>query len=561
MQSADPDLQRQPCSRGTEHVDCKCYRQDLSIPCTRHNIAGQFYHPERTVDRRVFVGDLTRAAALCAVVPNVWRVTSRPRLADDPFTLGVAAGDPTSASCMIWTRLAPRPLEAEGGMDGQRVVVSWEVADDEAFQRSVKKGRATAAPELSYSVHVDVDGLAPGRWYFYRFTVGTAVSPIGRLRTAPAAGAVAPLSMAVASCQHYEQGLFTAYEHMVREELDLVMHLGDYIYEYAAIPGRVRAHVGLEIRTLDDYRRRYALYKMDPALKAMHARCPWLVTWDDHEVDNNYAGLIGENEMESEEQMRTRRAAAYQAWWEHQPVRLPRAKSWTDLSITRSVEWGGLARFWMMDERQFRSDQACGDGTQVTPCGDWADPSRTMLGGAQESWIDSGLRNSRSRWQVLGNQLMLAPFDSREGPEQGVSMDQWSGYPAARGRMIKSIASHAPNRTVIFSGDIHSSWVNEIRPDFSRPEQPSVAAEFVGTSITSGGDGSEATALATPARQSENPHMKWQHNRRGYMKCALDADSCAVDYRTVAYVSKPGAPIDTPTRWRLEHGKAGITRL
>ena len=265
------------------------------------------------MDRRLFLTDLSRYAALAAVVPNVWRVTTRPRFADDPFQLGVASGDPTPTGGVLWTRLAPRPFEPDGGMDGLRAVVSWEVADDAQFTKIVQKGRATAAPELSFSVHVDVDGLQPDRWYFYRFMAGEAVSDVGRFRTAPAAGAKTPLAFAFASCQRWDQGLFTAYAHFAQEEIDLAVHLGDYIYEGASPAAALRAHHGLEIRTLDDYRRRYAQYKSDPHLQAAHARCPWLVTWDDHEVDNNYAGLTGENVMESTEQMRARRAAAYQA--------------------------------------------------------------------------------------------------------------------------------------------------------------------------------------------------------------------------------------------------------
>ena len=218
--------------------------------------------------RRDFLGDLARLAALTAVVPNAWRVTGRPRFADDPFQLGVASGDPTPTGAVIWTRLAPRPLEPDGGMEGPRVAVRWEVAEDEAFATVVARGRATAAPELSFSIHADVAGLRPDRWYWYRFTAGDAVSPVGRLRTTPADGALTPLRLAVASCQHWEMGLFTAYQHMAREELDMVAHLGDYIYEYGQYSNRVRRHAGLEIRTLDDYRRRYAQYKSDPALRA-----------------------------------------------------------------------------------------------------------------------------------------------------------------------------------------------------------------------------------------------------------------------------------------------------
>ena len=510
------------------------------------------------MQRRDFLLDLSRLAALCAVVPNDWRVTGRPRLADDPFTLGVAAGDPTPTGGVLWTKLAPRPLEPDGGMNGQRVAVTWELADDESFARIVRQGRATAAPELGYSVHVDVDGLGADRWYFYRFAAAGATSRVGRFRTSPAGGATTRLRLAVASCQHYEQGLYTAYAHMAREELDLVAHLGDYIYEYGAIPGRVRSHNAFEIRTLDDYRRRYALYKSDPALQAAHARCPWIVTWDDHEVDNNYAGSVGENLMESEEQMRARRAAGYQAWWENQPVRVPRTRSWSDLNITRTVDWGSLARFWVMDSRQYRSDQACGDGNREVPCAEWADPSRTVLGEAQERWLSEGLRSSTARWSVLANQIMVAPYDDLAGSAQRVSMDQWSGYPAARARLLQTIARSAPNRTVVLTGDIHTNWVNELRTDFRRAEQPAIAAEFVGTSISSGGDGSGTSVLSTPALRAENPHVRWQQNRRGYMVCTVDANSWTTEFRTVAYVTRPDAPVETPARWRVTRGRAGV---
>ncbi len=512
------------------------------------------------MDRRDFLSDLTRAAAFCAVVPNVWRVTARPRWADDPFTLGVASGDPTTSGGVIWTRLAPRPLEPEGGMSGTRIVVPWEVAEDDKFTKIVAQGRATAAPELSYTLHVNVEGLKPDRWYWYRFTSADAMSPLGRLRTAPLRGSVSPLRLGFHSCQHWEQGYFTALGHMAREDHDLVAFLGDYLYETAGAPDRVRQHVGLEIRTIDDYRRRYAQYRTDADLQAAHAHCPWLVVWDDHEVDNNYAGVHGENGMESEEQMRLRRAAGYQAWWEHQPVRVPRAKSWADLTITRAVDWGSLARFWMLDTRQYRSGQACGGTGQAVPCGDWANPSRTLLGDAQERWVLGGMGTSRSRWQVLANQVMMAPYDSTPGDAVTVSMDQWSGYPVARDRLLKGIAERAPNRTVVLTGDIHSNWVNEIATDFSRPRRPMVAAEFVTTSISSGGDGSAALPPNVKAALAENPHVQWHNRQRGYVSCTINETQWTADYRVVPYVSRPGAPIETASRWIVTNGKAGIQK-
>lgn len=510
------------------------------------------------MDRRLFVTDLARFAALCAVVPNDWRVVHRPRFADDPFTLGVASGDPTPSGAVIWTRLAPRPLEPEGGMEGIRVAVDWQVAADEAFTSVVRRGRATAAPELAYSIHVDVEGLEPDRWYFYRFTTNTAASPIGRLRTAPAADAVRPLRFAVASCQHFETGLFTAYRHMAAEELDLVTHLGDYIYEYGGYEQRVRRHVGLELRSVDDYRRRYAQYKADPLLQAAHARCPWIVTWDDHEVDNNYAGSVGENGMESEEQVRARRAAGYQAWWEHQPVRVPRARSWADLTIRRAIDWGRLARFWVLDTRQYRSDQACGDGTQRVPCGEWADASRSLLGAEQEQWLDRGLAASRTQWQVLAQQVMVAPLDRTVGAGESMSMDTWSGYPAARERLLRTIAERAPGSTVVLTGDIHSHWANELRSRFLAPDGRTVAAEFVATSISSGGDGMDRGV--SDAVLAENPHIRWQNSRRGYLACTVDEHQWRTEYRTVPFVTRPDAPVERAAEFRFVRGGSALER-
>ncbi|MBX7117531.1 MAG: alkaline phosphatase D family protein [Gemmatimonadaceae bacterium] len=510
--------------------------------------------------RRRFLSDLARTAALCAALPSEWRLTWRPRFVDDPFTLGVASGDPWSTGAVLWTRLAPRALEPMGGMDGNRPVLDWEVADDDAFTKVVRRGRYTAAPELGYSVHVEVDGLAADRWYFYRFRSGDATSPVGRVRTTPAAGAMRDLRFAVASCQHYEQGLFTAYQAMAGERCDLVTHLGDYIYEYASRDGAIRRHASKEVVALDDYRGRYAQYKLDPALQSAHAMCPWLVTWDDHEVDNNYAGDAGENLMESVEQMRARRAAGYQAWWEHQPVRVPRARSWADLDIRRTTDWGALARVWMLDTRQYRDDQACGDGTRAVPCGDWDNPSRSLMGAQQEQWLYDGLGASAAHWQVLGQQVMMAPYDSDPADPVRVSMDQWSGYPANRDRLLRVIADRAPNRTVVLTGDIHSSWVNELRAGFDRPDQPVVAAEFVGTSIASGGDGEEIAPQVQRALPG-NPHVKWQNSRRGYYVCDVTPQAWTTEYRTFEYVSRPGAPVRTPTRWRVEHGTPGIARL
>ncbi|HVZ48598.1 MAG TPA: alkaline phosphatase D family protein [Gemmatimonadaceae bacterium] len=513
------------------------------------------------MQRRDFLADLAMYSALCSSVPNIWRVTSRPVLADNPFTLGVASGDPTPTGAVLWTRLAPKPYEPDAGTMGQRITVNWEVAEDEQFGKVVKRGRATAAPELGNSIHVDVDGLEPDHWYFYRFTLQNGSSPVGRLRTTPALTAERPLRFAFVSCQHFEQGYYTAYEHLAREpQLDLVAHLGDYIYEYGPTEGRPRIFSTTEAITLEQYRWRYSQTKMDANLQAAHLVAPWLVTWDDHEVDNNYAGLVGQDVMESEEQMHARRAAAYQAWWEHQPVRVPRAKSWGDLNIIRTMDWGTLAKFHVVDTRQYRSDQACDDGDKDTPCGAWADPARTMMGPAQEQWLDAGLGASRARWQVLANQVQVAPFDHKNGAGENYSMDQWGGYPAALKRLMTTIANRAPNRTVIVTGDIHSNWVNELRTDYKRGDAKTIGAEFVGTSISSGGDGFDEFRTWNDASRAENPHVKWHNARRGYVMNDVGPDAWKASYRVVPFVSKPGAPVQTPAEFVTHHGRPGIER-
>ncbi len=444
-------------------------------------------------------------------------------------------------------------------MDGQRATVRWEVATDDSFSNIVARGSSVASFELGYSVHADVRGLAADRWYWYRFHVGDATSPVGRLRTAPAHDAIAPLSLAFASCQHWEQGYFTAHAHLAQEHPDLVAFLGDYIYEYAG-NDRVRRHHGLEIRTLDDYRRRYAQYKSDADLQAAHAACPWLVVWDDHEVDNNYAGLMGENRMESEEQMRARRAAAYQAWYEHQPVRLPRARSWADIDITRRIRWGRTADLWMLDTRQYRSDQPCNDGTKRVPCGNWSDPSQTVLGERQEQWLLDGVASGDARWQVLAQQIMMAPYNNTPGPDATVSMDQWSGYPVARDRLLAGLADRAPNRTVVLTGDIHTHWANTLHAGFDRPDRPVIGAEFVTTSISSGGDGSPTLPEQAQRTLAQNPQVQWHNRQRGYVSCRITADEWEASYRVVPKVTQRGSDVETPVKWLVQNGKPGMVR-
>ncbi|MEO5923395.1 MAG: alkaline phosphatase D family protein [Bryobacteraceae bacterium] len=499
------------------------------------------------ITRRLF---LLRSAALATTV------YAAPRFTMYPFTLGVMSGDPSPTGFVIWTRLAPDPLN-EGGMPPQPVEVEWAIAEDEMMRKIVKRGKAVASPALAHSVHVEVSGLRSQRPYWYRFKAETESSPIGRAITAPKLGdPQAQLKVAVASCQHWEAGLWTAYDHMLQEHPDLVVHLGDYIYE-GRVGNGVRKHNSAEIVSLADYRNRYALYKSDPSIQRMHAHCPWLVTWDDHEVDNNYAGAVPED-AQTREAFLERRANAYQAYYEHMPLRLTSLPKGTQLQLYRTLPFGSLAQFSVLDTRQYRTDQPCGDKT-IAPCEGVFDPQATILGGEQEAWLKQSLDQSPARWNIVANQVLMARIDRAPGPEEAVSTDQWSGYEACRDRMMRFLAERKPSNPIVITGDIHSSWVSDLKVQWKDEKSPVVGTEFIGTSISSGGDGSEENAQ-TQSWYRENPHLKMYNNRRGYMLLTLDQKQCRADYRTVEYVTRPGAPIRTHSTWMVENGQLGVKK-
>lgn len=508
-------------------------------------------------DRRTFLADLSRLSLAAALTPDVarWRV---PRFAATPFTLGVASGDPTERGVVLWTRLAPDPLNG-GGMPNESVRVRWELAEDDRFARVVQRGTAVAMPEWAHAVHVEVSGLHPGRWYWYRFTAGSEISPVGRTRTMPAAR-VAPdrMRFAFASCQHYEAGYYGAYAHMAGEELDFVAHLGDYIYESDTTPAlRVRPHGSPEPKTLDAYRNRYALYKLDPDLQAAHAAFPWIVTWDDHEVANNYAGLVSADN-EPVERFRLRRAAAYRAYYEHQPLRRASIPKGPDALLYRRLAFGSLGTLHVLDTRQYRSDQACGDGRKA-PCAEWGEDGRTMMGELQERWLQRNLASSSAAWNVLAQQVMMAKFDLLAGSGEMYPMDMWSGYPAARDRLTRFIDERRVRNVVVLTGDIHSNWANDVLRDFRDDRSPAVATEFVGTSISSAGDGSEVWPAFVPLA-GDNPWIKFQNNRRGYVRCEVTRDLWRTDYRVLPYVSKRDAPISTAATFVTQAGRPGVEK-
>ncbi len=477
-----------------------------------------------------------------------------PKFTSDPFSLGVASGDPLPDGVVLWTRLAPDPLNG-GGMPSQAVTVKWEVAADEQMKEIVQRGSAVASPELGHSVHVEVKGLKPARWYWYRFSAGSAASPIGRTRTAPALNAqLANLSFAFASCQHYEAGFFTAYKHMADERLDLVVHLGDYIYEGAPAAGRPRKHNSPEIVSLEDYRNRHALYKSDPNLKLAHAAFPWIVTWDDHEVDNNYANDVPEDKQ-TRAAFLERRAHAYQAYYEHMPLRRSSLPRGSDMRLYRRLRFGDLAEFSVLDTRQYRSDQPCGDGNKPL-CPEALNPQATMMGAEQERWLFDNLSASKTIWNVIAQQVMMARWDSGPGAELRLSMDKWAGYPAELNRFLNFLRERKPSNPIVITGDIHSNWVANLKADFDKPESAIVGTEFVGTSITSGGDGMDMRP-DVERQMGENPHIKFFNGQRGYVRCDVTPKRWQSDYRIVATVTKPDEPISTRASFVVENGKPG----
>ncbi len=514
----------------------------------------------RPLGRRAFIGGSASfaAAALFSSSRLGGAVAAAPVFSAYPFSLGVASGDPTPDGVVLWTKLAPKPLEPGGGMSPEPIEVSWTIAEDEGLSRAVQSGKVVASPQWGHSVHVEVAGLRPDRWYWYQFKAGAELSPKGRTRTFPAADSLPEkLRFAFASCQHYESGLFTAYQHLAREDLDLVVHLGDYIYEGAARDKQVRRHNGPEIFTLDDYRARYALYKSDPALQAAHAMAPWLVTWDDHEVANNYADDIPGKAAPRDEFMR-RRAAAYQAYYEMMPLRRAQLPTGPDLLLYRGLEYGRLARFNVLDTRQYRTDQPQGDGRKP-PSPVLMDPKGTILGNRQRDWLFDHLARSRTDWNILAQQVMMARVDLAPGKEILHSMDQWPGYEFERRRFLNHCLAQKVKNPVVLTGDIHTHWANNLVADFDRPDSAPVGVEFVGTSISSGGDGTQMPK-GREHTLGENPFVKFLNGERGYVRCEVTPTQWRSDYRTVPYVEKPGAPLLTRASFVVESGKPELQR-
>lgn len=512
--------------------------------------------PRPAVPRRAV---LTGAAALAGAA-TVPLLATRGRAVGtfaDPFTLGVASGDPLPDSVVLWTRLAPDPTDP-GSMPSVNVPVEWEIADDERFQRIVATGRTEAVPELGHSVHVEPRGLAPDRWYFYRFRARRHISPIGRTRTAPADDSHRSLRFAAASCQSYVDGYYTAYRHLADEDVDLVAFLGDWIYEDPDswfTGGVVRPQGDYEPMSLEQYRLRHATYRTDPDLQHASAMLPFVPTWDDHEVVNNWAGFTEPaGRPHPTPDIRARWAAAFQAFYEHLPVRRSQMPAGPTAMMYRSLRWGRTAEMTVLDTRQYRDDQACGDFNKPV-CDEWDDPDRTMLGAEQERWLFDRLAKSKALWKVIPQQVPMGQWELDNDPAiRRRSMDTWDGYPAARQRLLNFVAERQIANVGVLSGDVHWHMAHDLTLDMEDPDTRPVAVDFVCTSITSGRDGSDNPTSTLPS----NPHMKYSLNRRGYLRCELDDRTWRTDYRVVPFVTQPDAPLETRTSFVVEAGRPGL---
>ena len=510
--------------------------------------------PRRALNRLALAAALApwqRALALGSATPS-W--------SHDPFTLGVASGQPRPDSVVLWTRLAPQPQEPLGGITQARVDVVCEVFADAGLRQRVWHASLATDAERAYSVHAVPTGLRPGRDYWYRFRSGDALSPVGRTRTAPAeTAAVARLRLALASCQHFEQGHYAAHREIAAEDLDLVLFVGDYIYESTNPRYRIREHRGGVPQTLDEYRLRHAQYKSDADLRAAHAAHPWILTWDDHEVVNDYAG-DRDNRYTDPALFLRRRAAAYRAYFEHLPLRVGPDPATGGLRIHDRHVWGRLAELWTLDCRQYRSPHACpdpvrGGGRIVMGCDELADPSRSMLGAAQERWLAEGLADSTRTWKLIAQATQLSSTGIDTPVGRSTYTEAWDGYPVARQRLLQSILDARRPDVVLLGGDVHMNVAARLRLRPNDPASPVVASEIVTTSISSRGLGASALARI---RESNPDLLHARADERGYTRIDVTPDALDVRFRATPHPAAPDARLQTQARFRIDRGQAEV---
>ncbi|WP_433365351.1 alkaline phosphatase D family protein [Actinoplanes sp. CA-142083] len=527
----------------------------------------------RTVLR---LAGLTAGASVVASAAN-----AQPALAATAlFQHGVASGDPLPGGILLWTRVTPTPESTPASGAGPVVTVDWQVATDSSFAAVVASGSVSTGPDRDHTVKVDVSGLAAATTYWYRFGLSGSWSPTGRTMTAPAADdAITRLRAGVVSCANWEAGYFAAYRHLAaRGDLNIVVHLGDYLYEYGTgefdAGGTVVRKVAPanETITLADYRTRHALYKTDPDLQGLHASVPWVITWDDHEVANDmWSGGAENHTPASEGAFATRVAAARQAYAEWMPVRLA-----TDGHIYRRFRYGNLFELSMLDLRTYRSQQASGTAND--------DPSRTITGAEQMSWLVDGLVNSTAAWKIVGNPVMisrldvgalpawlLGPLGSLIGiPSNGLVLngDQWDGYNADRERLVDTLRAHATKDVVFITGDIHTSWANELTTKDTGQSNPA-AAEFVVPSVTSDNindylgtsAGGPLSLLAASLIRLTNSHVKWvETDGHGFGVLDITTARCRMDWYHLADRTKRDTAANWVQGWSVGRGSARIRK-
>lgn len=445
----------------------------------------------------------------------------------DPFALGVASGDPAQDGFVLWTRLVgpeatPLPSRA--------VPVRFEIAEDESFRRIVRAGVEIAHPAAAHSIHLELGGLCPGRAYWYRFHALGATSPVGRTKTVPLNAD--RLRLAMTSCQHWELGWFHADRDMIAAAPDLIVQVGDYIYEQAyPDQPKVRSFGSPDPVDLEGYRARYALYRSDKDLREAHRLFPWLVTWDDHEVLNDYAALANREGLPPK-LFAPRRAAAYQAYFEHMPIRPSLWRSKPTPRLFRGVDWGELASLSMLDTRQYRSDPACAApqvarNVKLDHCQERHGDDRSMLGAAQEAWLGQRLERERRPWTLLAQGVFFAPL-ALDGTGETVWSDQWDGYPAARDRLTEKLGRPSVNNALVLSGDIHSFWVNDLK--HGPASGPTVGTEIVTSAL--------AAQSPPPGRFGDvlanNPHIRFSDVRHtGYVLMEVDRHRMSAQLRQI----------------------------
>lgn len=498
--------------------------------------------------RRLLQGALALAAARFLEAGRAEADDAVPRLDRDPFPLGVASGEPASDGFVIWTRVP--------GFD-RDLRLTYEVAEDDGFRRVVRAGTVGAPAARGGAAHVEVGGLSPGRPWFYRFRLGQGVSRTGRAATLPERPD--RLRLALTSCQHWEHGWFSGYADMVAADPAAVLQVGDYIYEKSFGHGPdVRAFGAPQPYTLDDYRARHALYRTDPHLADAHAALPFIVSWDDHEVENDYGADQGGVTADGPAFLR-RRAAAYQAYFEHMPLRPSALRADGGVRLHRRFGFGDLATVHVLDTRQHRTPGPCRTaehlgGRVLEDCPALFDPAASLLGPAQEAWLAEGLAGDRARWTLLAQQTLFSRLILPAGPQARYS-DIWDGYPASRARVLAALKGVA--NPVVLGGDVHSFWINDVA-EGAQGEGPAVATEIV-TSCLASRNGPDT--LFGPARRL-NPHVRHLDNAHaGYVLLDLDRDRLIAELRAVDDLTDPASACRSVGRFAVEAGRPGARPL